>query len=64
MQLEVDFFAAQPYQPPPPLPIALVVSDFDDTMIKGETTAAIAETAIAHARTSRSGVCICPMEHQ
>ena len=45
MQLEVDFFSAQPFQPPAPLPVALVVSDFDDTMLVGETNAAIVQTA-------------------
>ena len=49
MQLEVDFFTAQPYEPLGALPVALVATDFDDTMVHGETTEAIVQAAIAHA---------------
>lgn len=52
MQLEVDFFSAQPFQPAASIPVALVVTDFDDTMLEGETTAVIVQTA---ADTSTSG---------
>jgi hydroxymethylpyrimidine kinase/phosphomethylpyrimidine kinase/thiamine-phosphate diphosphorylase len=48
MQLEADFFAGQPFDPPPRA-LALLVVDFDDTCTCEDTTAAIARTAIAAA---------------
>ncbi len=48
MKMEVDFFSAQPYKPPPRT-INLLVVDFDDTCSASDTTGLIAETAIAAA---------------
>lgn len=45
MQMEVDFFASQPFKFPP-RPIKLLVIDFDDTCTAQDTSALIAETAI------------------
>ena len=63
MQLEAEFFQAQPHQPPAARPVGLLISDFDDTMVKGETTVAIFEAALAHAGDDGPGqallLCMC-----
>jgi len=46
MQLEADFFSAQPYLPPAKCCIGLLVTDFDDTCTSADTTPIIIEAAI------------------
>eukprot|EP00873_Tetraselmis_striata_P012772 jgi/Tetstr1/433036/TSEL_022373.t1 len=46
MQLEADFFSAQPYLPPAKGCIGLLVTDFDDTCTSADTTPIIIEAAI------------------
>jgi hypothetical protein len=45
MQLEVEFFGAQPYRAPP-RPISLLVVDFDDTCTASDSTGLVMQTAI------------------
>lgn len=45
LQLEVDFFASQPFVPPP-RSFGLLVVDFDDTCTAQDTTALVVKTAI------------------
>ena len=51
LRLEVDFFAAQPFTPPP-RPITLLVVDFDDTCTTEDTTSMILRAAIHSAAQS------------
>ena len=46
MQLEVDFFSAQP-DTNPPSAVRLLVVDFDDTCTASDTTSKVFDTAIA-----------------
>ena len=54
MQMEVDFFSAQPGTSPPPT-IGMLVVDFDDTCTTTDTTSQVFNTAIAAAVESSAG---------
>ena len=72
MQMEVDFFCAQPGTGPPPA-IRMLVVDFDDTCTATDTTSQIFNTATSATVESSAGqMCnlsmqsvhaICPCNH-
>ena len=61
MQLEVDFFSAQPLATDhwPGAADTFLVMDFDETMTQADSTAAIIETAISAAAARHGGLAAC-----
>lgn len=61
MQLEVDFFSAQPLGADhwAAAGDTFLVMDFDETMTQADSTAAIIETAIAAAAARHGGLAAC-----
>ena len=55
MQMEVDFFDAQPGTKPPAA-ISMLVMDFDDTCTASDSTSKVFDTAIAAAVENAAGM--------
>ena len=56
MQMEVDFFSAQPGLSSA-LPVSMLVVDFDDTCTATDTTTQVFDTAIAASVEAKQGEC-------